>query len=154
MYIVGKFDKADVTSAQSSVGAKEINIVPGSKAELYVQTIESDDVSVFVDGTENLTVESVENVGGGRYKAVVAASGDYSGGEMIKSSVTQNGNLIYSAKTTVNKVDSVTVETNVEYYASNRWRLVVDINNNLYEGSMSGRISYSFRASRLSEESF
>ena len=73
---------------------------------------------------------------------------------MIKSSVTQNGNLIYSAKTTVNKVDSVTVETNVEYYASNRWRLVVDINNNLYEGSMSGRISYSFRASRLSEESF
>ena len=67
--------------AQSSVGAKEINIVPGSKAELYVQTIESDDVSVFVDGTENLTVESVENVGGGRYKAVVAASGDYSGGE-------------------------------------------------------------------------
>lgn len=141
MYIVGNFDKADVTSAQSSVGAKEINIVPGSKAELYVQTIESDDVSVFVDGTENLTVESVENVGGGRYKAVVAASGDYSGGEMIKSSVTQNGNLIYSAKTTVNKVDSVTVKTNVEYYASNRWRLVVDINNNLYENSVSGKIN-------------
>ena len=43
--------------------------------------------------------------------------------------------------TTVNKVDSVTVKTNVEYYASNRWRLVVDINNNLYEGSMSGRIN-------------
>ena len=141
MYIMGNFDKAEVTTAQSSVGAKEINIVPGSKTELYVQTIESDDVKVSVEGTENLTVESVENVGGGRYKAVVAARGDYSGGEMIKSSVTQNGNLIYSAKTTVNKVDSVTVKTNVEYYASNRWRLVVDINNNLYENSVSGKIN-------------
>lgn len=141
IYIMGDFDDIEFCDAASTVSAKEIDIVPGSKSELSIQTVDSDDIDVSVGRTENLDIESIEKIGRGKYKVIVKANDDYSGDEMIESTVTKNGNVIYSAKTLVNAVPSVTVKTNVEHYASNRWRLAVDINNNLYEKPMSGYIS-------------
>ncbi len=141
MYIMGNFGEYEFCDTVSKVNVRQTDIVPGSKAEITVQTADGGDIAVSADGSENLTVEEIVKTGSGRYKIVIKASENYSGGEAIVTNITKGGNLIYTAKTSVNAVPSVSVKTNVEYYASNRWRLAIDVNNNLYDESVDGYVN-------------